>query len=60
MPGEEDPRATSMSEYIVELEELSLSRQSDIPVAFAVHVFLLTEPEPDMRRAMLAALARAD
>lgn len=59
-PGEENPRATSMSEYIVELEELSLSRQSDIPVAFAVQAFLLTEPEPDVRRAMLAALALAD
>lgn len=59
-PGEENPRATSMSEYIVELEELSLSRQSDIPVAFAVQAFLLTEPEPDVRRAMLAALAQAD
>lgn len=59
-PGEENPRATTMSEYIVELEELSLSRQSDIPVEFAVQAFLLTEPEPDARRAMLAALARAD
>jgi hypothetical protein len=59
-PGEENPKATTMSEYIVELEELSLSRQRDIPVTFAVQAFLMTEPAPGARRAMLAALARAD
>jgi hypothetical protein len=58
-PGEEDPKAAMMN-YMVELEELSLSRQSDIPVAFAVQAFLMTEPETGARRAMLAALAQAE
>ncbi|WP_284762503.1 hypothetical protein [Arthrobacter sp. efr-133-R2A-63] len=49
-----------MMDYMVELEELSLSRQRDIPVTFAVQAFLMTEPETYARQAMLAALAQAE
>ncbi|QYF89569.1 hypothetical protein [Arthrobacter sp. PAMC25284] len=58
-PGEKDPKA-AMMDYMVELEELSLSRQRDIPVTFAVQAFLMTEPETGARQAVLAALAQAE